>query len=372
MQAGGWSQSKFLPHRRGSFSLLPHQLAQMFSKHLPYQKTFVLLIYICGFRLLTVLKSQGQGRKTFPRIVDKRATQRQTTLFITYKKNIMESKFRYIIIGLITVFIASICCSCATYRNSPYKVISVFTHKNAKIIFGKDTLKSENPTLILATRQKAPLKLSILKDSISRDLIIKSFNSLNYYRNIITNYGIGMLVDKNNPKRYSYPSRLYIDLKENTTDSLTYHLFEKNYRNSFKINILKIGGAINAGLELDYERFMGKSYSTQLLLAYIYSECWICDGGGDGMGIQLGIEQKYFLKAHEEIRFYFSLEGGSVILDTETSIYGVPKFGVQVYPSEQFFFDGSFGVGIQNRYYGTEDSFIDPKMPFNLRIGWRF
>lgn len=280
-----------------------------------------------------------------------------------------RTTFQYLIRCLIVGSVAVIIVSCATIRNSCNVPVSIYADKNSKIIFGRDTLKSLNPTLINATRQKSPLRLTIITDSVSHQLIVNSFYSLNYYFNIASNYGIGMLVDKKNPKRYAYPKRLYLT---NTKDSVTYALFKKNYRNSIKLNTLKLIGAINAGAEFTYERYTGKKFSTVLLLAYIYSECWICDGGGDGKGLQFALEQKYFLKAHEETRLYFSLEGGSVVLSTETSPYVVPKFGMQIYPRERFLMDVSFGLGAQNRDFGTEDSFIDLKVPLNWRVGWRF
>jgi len=62
-------------------------------------------------------------------------------------------------------------------------------------------------------RNKKPLIIHFKIDSAEQTLKIKSRNSLAFWANIYFNYGIGMLVDRKKPERYSYPKQFYLDYK---------------------------------------------------------------------------------------------------------------------------------------------------------------
>ena len=49
---------------------------------------------------------------------------------------------------------------------------------------------------------------------MTKTIILKLKNSFAYWYNIIFNYGIGMLVDNDNLKRYAYPKINFISIKD--------------------------------------------------------------------------------------------------------------------------------------------------------------
>ena len=113
--------------------------------------------------------------------------------------------------------------SCATYLNLPYKDINFYTIEPGKIIFNADTLQTSNNKAILRVeRKKETLEIIAKTDSITKSFEIQPFNSLMYWANLC-NYGLGMIVDKDNPKRYSYPQSIYVNFSDDG-----YPLFEMN------------------------------------------------------------------------------------------------------------------------------------------------
>jgi hypothetical protein len=102
--------------------------------------------------------------------------------------------------------------SCATILNQPYKNVKVHTTEPSKIVHRNDTIKTvNNRANVWAERKKENLSIVAMTDSITKTIEIKSRNSFWWWFNIPYTYGIGMLVDMNNPKRYSYPKRIYIN-----------------------------------------------------------------------------------------------------------------------------------------------------------------
>jgi hypothetical protein len=125
----------------------------------------------------------------------------------------------------IIVFIITLCIStsCATWTNKPATTICIRTTQPAKILFHADTFKTKKNELELTlSRSKETIEMMIFTDSLTKTVSIKSRNSFEYYANIICNYGIGLLVDKNNPKRYDYPSPIYIDVQDTVNQYFSY------------------------------------------------------------------------------------------------------------------------------------------------------
>lgn len=101
--------------------------------------------------------------------------------------------------------------SCASILNSSYKEVTVHTTKPSEIVYAQDTMHTHNNQVSLTVkRQDKSLSFQVLTDSLTKKIHIPPKNSAWYGSNIFFNYGIGMLVDKNNPKRFSYPNRIYI------------------------------------------------------------------------------------------------------------------------------------------------------------------
>ncbi|MEM9822782.1 MAG: hypothetical protein AAF985_17005 [Bacteroidota bacterium] len=108
--------------------------------------------------------------------------------------------------------------SCATLINERHITSTIHSDDTLKVVYGQDTLQSsKNRVKIRSKRSSEPIEFTVLKDSLSKTFTIYPKNSFAYeYGNILGNYGIGMLIEKDNPKRYSYPKNLYI----NTSDGL--------------------------------------------------------------------------------------------------------------------------------------------------------
>ena len=107
--------------------------------------------------------------------------------------------------------------SCATILNSPVQKIFVATDTIVKII-SVDKVVSIDSSLMrqgasigyYVVRSNMPLKVTLQIDSTKKAISLLPRNSFAYWYNIFGNYGIGMLVDRDNLKRYGYPARNYI------------------------------------------------------------------------------------------------------------------------------------------------------------------
>lgn len=102
--------------------------------------------------------------------------------------------------------------SCATILNPRHKAMTIYTPAPSKIIIRKDTLYTEdNEAHFLVARSKAPLDIQFIADTVQKVVSIPFRRSVAYYLNIPYTYGLGMLVDQTNPKRFTYPRRIYLD-----------------------------------------------------------------------------------------------------------------------------------------------------------------
>ncbi|MDO6430851.1 hypothetical protein Q4E93_09635 [Flavitalea sp. BT771] len=117
---------------------------------------------------------------------------------------------------VIPVFFAS----CATVLNGPAQNIRIGTDKNIRRVSMENALfedssgrPSEVPGTYLVRRNNKTLVIHIQLDSGEKILRIRPHNSLAYWLNI-ENYCLGMLVDKDNPKRYAYRCWSYLALKD--------------------------------------------------------------------------------------------------------------------------------------------------------------
>lgn len=108
--------------------------------------------------------------------------------------------------------------SCARLFNAPKQTICLRTDGPVTVVSGGDTLKTRNNQVLMHPRRKnEPLHITLVTDSITKTIRIPAQNSFMYWSNIFTSCGIGMLFDRDSPKRYGYPARLYVQ----TTDTAT-------------------------------------------------------------------------------------------------------------------------------------------------------
>ena len=71
-------------------------------------------------------------------------------------------------------------------------------------------------------RKNESFSIIATTDSLTKSIKIEPRSSIMYWSNICFNYGIGMLVDMKNPKRYSYPDKIYINSADSREDYSTY------------------------------------------------------------------------------------------------------------------------------------------------------
>ena len=101
--------------------------------------------------------------------------------------------------------------SCASILNCPYKYITIHTTEPSEIIFEKDTIITiDNKVHLRVARKNEPISFVVTTDSLKNAIEIKPKNSDMFWANIYPGYGIGMLVDRKNPKRYTYPGNIWL------------------------------------------------------------------------------------------------------------------------------------------------------------------
>lgn len=108
--------------------------------------------------------------------------------------------------------------SCATILHSPVQRVVIITDKRVQVLavekatFIDSSLASNDfGRAYYVIRNSRPLRIDLAIDTLTKkSLYLKPKNSLAFWYNIFFNYGIGMLVDMNNPKRYRYRRNNYI------------------------------------------------------------------------------------------------------------------------------------------------------------------
>lgn len=112
---------------------------------------------------------------------------------------------------ILVILIGFIFPSCATILNRGVQKISITTSNEIKIVSLDNSLKFfGNKNSFYVERSKNLLKIDLQIDTIQQTFFLKSHNSFAYWVNIYFNYGIGMLVDKETPKRYAFPKMTYL------------------------------------------------------------------------------------------------------------------------------------------------------------------
>ena len=128
--------------------------------------------------------------------------------------------------------------SCASILNGRQTTVKISTDRQSKIVYQKDTISINEEEIILRpNRSKKTLVITVLKDSLRGDFYLKRKTSGLFWANIIHSYGVGMLVDLTNNKRFTYPHNIHF-----TTDSISKKIIISNEKiallpkNTFFIN----------------------------------------------------------------------------------------------------------------------------------------
>lgn len=115
--------------------------------------------------------------------------------------------------------------SCATVLNHTTKTIYITTTTPANVVVNKDTLKTfEDKVPIWVKRQPKDLRITVFNDRVTKEVSIKPRNSFAFWLNAYPTplLWTGFLIDRKNPKRYTYPTRMYFDLNDTTNTYLSY------------------------------------------------------------------------------------------------------------------------------------------------------
>jgi hypothetical protein len=109
---------------------------------------------------------------------------------------------------------------CASIINSSTQRIFISTDSSVKKITVQKSNYIDSTSITPGAvreydivRNKTPLIITLRTDSIEKKIILKPINSFAYWWNI-EYYGIGMLVDKNNKKRYAHHVWNYFSIKD--------------------------------------------------------------------------------------------------------------------------------------------------------------
>jgi hypothetical protein len=136
---------------------------------------------------------------------------------------------------LILLTICFLACSCATLMNKPTTDIHFRTCRPTTIVYGKDSVKTvKNKVVLSIERSSNPLVITALTDSSVKQITIQPINSFAYTYNLI-NFGIGMLFEKDSPKRYGYPGFVFI--KQTDTSGKNYNLYKAVGKGDFLLHL---------------------------------------------------------------------------------------------------------------------------------------
>jgi hypothetical protein len=207
--------------------------------------------------------------------------------------------------------------SCATILNRKTTSVHVFTNIPAKITLPASTSNVEVTSSDFAVkRSKSPLTITAYNDTVSKIVSIKPGNSFAFWFNLYNlPYGlIGFLVDWKNPKRYTYPRNIYLDL---TNRDSTYERlipipeeFQK-YHYILSLTPLKIIDASNPALEITGEKKLSSSLSGDLMFGYLLPGNKSIGSGNNvapkTKGITSGLELKWFTHHSAPQGFYMAL-----------------------------------------------------------------
>lgn len=114
---------------------------------------------------------------------------------------------------LLTIIILCLFSSCAGILNKATTKTVVHVNQPVQLVVNGDTLQTRQRTFNLTVdRSSGPLTLMAITDSQQSMAKVAPLNSFAWYTNIFCNYGIGMLIDKNGPRRYTYPRHIYLEM----------------------------------------------------------------------------------------------------------------------------------------------------------------
>lgn len=118
-----------------------------------------------------------------------------------------------VIIFLLAIYLTS----CASYLNEKNQKIKIITSLPAIVVVKNDSIQTrENKVRFYVLRSRDSLKITVIRESLVKRIQVPSSNSFANWSNSYPLTSFGFLIDKNNPKRYAYPSPIYVNLSDTT------------------------------------------------------------------------------------------------------------------------------------------------------------
>lgn len=116
--------------------------------------------------------------------------------------------------------------SCASILNREKIPIVVYSEKPVRLVINSDTLSSQidnkyNAIPFEVYRSKDSLRFVLLSDSLRKAVSIASKNSTAYYFNYYPSFLLGLLIDKSQPKRFTYRKILNFDENLNQNNEIS-------------------------------------------------------------------------------------------------------------------------------------------------------
>lgn len=113
--------------------------------------------------------------------------------------------------------------SCVTLFNGPSTSLNVRIPDNAKVVYTNECGSTDsvspdinNMARLIVRRSNKKLPLTVVCDTGRFSFAVKPVHSWLYYANVYPLYGLGFLVDYNNPNRFTYPHFIYPDPRPGT------------------------------------------------------------------------------------------------------------------------------------------------------------
>jgi hypothetical protein len=266
----------------------------------------------------------------------------------------------------IIIFIPLILGSCATLFNSPSENLTIITNEPCKVVVNHDSLKStDNEHEVTINRSRKSLFISAYNDNKQKDIIVPSCMSFAYWLNVYSTAWIGFIIDLNTPKRYAYPSTIYLDMKSNKNNYLTIRPLDSilsKCNNIVKITPLKTIGFTNAGLEISYERKFSNIFSTQFMASWLFPNSTFDSPdyiNPNTKGFRGGIEEKYYFKKSAPKGPYISLELNYMNNQYKVLDYFHAKDVNNDPPHDYITYPDTFGIKKQT-------------MSINFKVGYQF
>lgn len=108
--------------------------------------------------------------------------------------------------------------SCVTLFNGPSTSLNVRIPDNAKVVYTNECGSTDsvapginNMARLIVRRSNKKLPLTVVSDTGSYSFAVKPTLSWLFWANVYPLYGLGFLVDYNNPNRFTYPHFVYPD-----------------------------------------------------------------------------------------------------------------------------------------------------------------